>query len=245
MSSEKISFDQGKIVVHKQPIRDELKNKLSEEDIELSEQLITGVRQKRHLLYNLIVGKSCDGCQELKSDYKTKCENKAAPYGNMNSPIMFVNRVPSVLECGTMISHSDTAGYFLTLIMKKLGYDPDDFYYTNFVKCPSPKISADDCWKCATSYFMKEVNLIKPKVLVCEGLSLLKVLKDANIFLNLPETLEYGMVYDSYFVTEKTPMKIVSIYDLDMVLQKTGDDLQQCKNTLWAQLSKIASLVKN
>lgn len=246
MSSEKVRFQDEKIIVNREAISQELQGKMSDEDITLSESIISDMREKRMLTTKILTGYNCGNCAELKNDYiANQCTNKATPYGNMNADVLFASKMPTVLECGTFLSHSDTAGHFLMLILNKLGYNPDEFYFTNFVKCPNPKISLDDCWHCAVSYFLKEVNLIKPKILVCEGLSLLKILRDENIILNIPNKIEYGVIYDSYFISEKTPIKVISIYELNLALQKEGADLQQCKNALWIQLSNIVQSVKN
>lgn len=246
MSSEKISFSDGKITVHKKAIAQELQGKISDEDVGISESIISDMREKRMLSTKILAGHDCGDCAELKSDYIiNQSSNRAAPYGNMNADILFASKMPTVLECGTYLSHSDTAGHFLMLILKKLGYNPDEFYFTDFVKCPNQKISVDDCWHCAVSYFLKEVNLVKPKILVCEGLSLLKILRDGNILLNIPNEMEYGVMYDSYFISEKTPIKVISIYELNLVLQKENADLQQCKNALWVQLTNIVQSIKS
>lgn len=245
-SQEKIVFNDGITTVHKSIIRQELASKMSEEDIYISEDIINKMRNNKKLTMKILTGNDCSGCEELNSDYMKKSNNsKVIPYGSMESPIVFVNKMPTVLDCGSGISHSDTAGYFLMLVLKKLGYNPSDFYFTDFVKCPNQRITVNDCWHCASNYFMQEIKLIKPKVLVCEGLYLLKILKEQNILLNVPETLEHGVMYDTCFITNDIPMKVISIFDLSMLLTKEGSDLQQCKNGLWTQLTNIVQTIKN
>ena len=243
-NDNKVLFEDSKVTIHKNEITSSLVGKLSNEDIALSESLINDMRDKRNLLLDLITGKGCKNCQELNNDYLLKCGNKPIPYGNTSSDVVFVKRVPSVLECACMLSHSDTAGHFLMLIIKKMGFNPDDFYYTDFIKCPNQNITVDACWNCVVNYFLKEIHYIKPKAIVFEGLAIVKTLSQEKILLNLPDALEYGIVYDSFFINENFPVKIVGIYDLDMVLQKEGDDLQQCKNVLWLNVQNIIKLVK-
>lgn len=243
-NDSKVVFEDNKVTIHKKEVTKNLIGKLSNEDINLSESLIDDMRNKRNLLINLITCKNCEKCQELNNDYLLKCGNKPIPYGDTSADVAFIKRIPSVLECTSMLSHSDTAGHFLMLIIKKLGFNPDDFYYTDFIKCPSQNISEDACWNCVMNYFLKEMSYIKPKAIVFEGLAIVKLLLQEKILLNLPDTLEYGIVYNSYFINENFPVKVVGIYDLDMVLQKEGDDLQQCKNTLWMNIQNIIKLVK-
>ena len=60
-----------------------------------------------------------------------------------------------------------------------------------------------------------------------------------------PEKIEYGIIYNSYFITEDRPVKILGIYDLDMVLQKEGNELQQCKNVIWNNLLSIVKSIQS
>ena len=71
------------------------------------------------------------------------------------------------------------------------------------------------------------------------------MLYDGKILLNKPEKIEYGIIYDSYFITEDRPVKILGIYDLDMVLQKEGNELQQCKNVIWNNLLSIVKSIQS
>lgn len=234
-----------KIVIHKSAIKEELKGKISDKDIERSCELTTSMSEIRKIYLDLITGKGCqdkyDSCAELESDYnKSQCGNKCLPFGNSNADIMFVKRIPSVLECGSMMSHSDTAGHFLLLMLDKIGKKPTDFFFTDFIKCPNQKINIDSCWRCATSYFMKEVHVIKPKLLIFEGTSALKALMNENIIIGI-EDIKYGEIYDAEFIN--FPLKVMCIYDIDSVLQKQGKDLQDAKNNLWIFVNKAIRLV--
>lgn len=246
MSSDtKIDFEDNKIIIHRKQIRDELVDKLSEEDINLSKDIIKGNTDKRRLFLDILTSNRCKDCQELNNDYSTKCSNRPGPYGTMMSDIVFVNKIPTVLECASMLSHSDTAGHFLMLIIKKLGLNPDSLYFTDFIKCPSRTLSEDSCWHCVINYFLKEIDYIRPKAIVFQGLTAINMLYDGDILLNKPEKIEYGIIYDSYFISENKPVKILGIYDLDMVLQKNGDELQQCKNVIWNNLLSIVKSIQS
>ena len=73
----------------------------------------------------------------------------------------------------------------------------------------------------------------------------MNMLYNDKILLNKPEKIEYGIIYDSYFITEDRPVKILGIYDLDMVLQKEGNELQQCKNVIWNNLLSIVKSIQS
>lgn len=248
MSSDnnKIEFkDDNKIIIHKTPILEELVGKLSDEDINLSSQVVKENEDKRRLFLSILTSNNCKDCQELNNDYSTKCHNRPGPYGSMASDIVFVNKIPSVLECARMLSHSDTAGHFLMVIIKKLGLNPDDLYFTDFIKCPNRTLSEDSCWHCVVNYFLKEINYIKPKAIIFQGLAAINMLYEGEILLDKPEKVEYGIIYDSYFISKDKPVKILGIYDLDMVLQKEGEELQQCKNVIWNNLLSIVNSIQS
>ena len=131
------------------------------------------------------------------------------------------------------------------LIIKKLGLNPDNLYFTDFIKCPSRTLSEDSCWHCVVNYFLREIDYIRPKAIVFQGLTAINMLYDGKILLNKPEKIEYGIIYDSYFITENRPVKILGIYYLDMVLQKEGNELQQCKNVIWNNLLSIVKSIQS
>lgn len=244
MSSDKIELDDnGKIIVHRRQIENEFVNKLSEQDIVFSREIIKENINKRRLLIEILTSAKCENCQELNNDYSKKCSNRPGPYGSMASDIVFVNKIPTVLECATMLSHSDTAGHFLMLIIKKLGLNPDNLYFTDLIKCPSATLSEDSCWNCIVNYFLREMDYIKPKAMVFQGLNAINMLAQNGILIGIPEKIEYGIIYDAYFMTENRPVKVLGIYDLNMVLQKEGSELQQCKNVIWTNLQSIVKSI--
>lgn len=244
-SDNKIEFNDGKITVHKSKITEILAGKLSEDDIKFSEQIVTENMKKRKLFLEILTSNNCKDCLELNNNYSSKCLNRPAPYGSMSSDIVFVNKIPTELECVMSLSHSDSVSYFLMLIIRKLGLNPDDFYFTDFIKCPSKNISEESCWHCVVNYFLKEISCIQPKAIVFQGLSAIKILSSSDILLDIPDNIEYGIIYDSYLVTKDRPVKILGIYDLNMVLQKEGVELQQCKNVIWQNLSSIVKSVQS
>ena len=233
-----------KILVHRNIIKEELKGKISDKDIERSHEIITSMSDIRKIYLDLITERGCkdkhDSCAELESDYNKQCGNKSLPFGNADADIMFIKRIPSKLECGSLMSHSDTTGHFLLLMLDKAGKKPTDFFFTDFIKCPNQKINIDSCWRCATNYFMREVCIIKPKLLIFEGTSALKALINEKIITGI-EDIKYGEIYNAEFIN--FPVQIMCIYDIDSVLQKEGKELQEAKNNLWIFVNKAIRLV--
>jgi uracil-DNA glycosylase family 4 len=229
-----------KIIIHKNVIKEELNGKISDKDIERSCEITTSMSNIRSMYIDLLTEKGCESCMELKSDYSTQCGNKSLPFGNADADIMFVKRIPSLLECSSLTSHSDTAGHFLLLMLDKAGKKPTDFFFTDFIKCPNPRINIDSCWQCVTNYFIKEVSIVKPKLLIFEGTSALKALINEKVITGIDD-IKYGEIYNANFIN--SPIQIMCIYDIDFVLQKDGKELQEAKNNLWAFINKAIRLV--
>ena len=84
---------------------------------------------------------------------------------------------------------------------------------------------------------IKEIECVAPKLIICDGLSLLKACArmENPVFLDLPSDIAYGKIYDT-----RTPkgfaVKVMAMYDLDVVLRKTGEEYDKCKTDLWQQL---------
>lgn len=240
MNSNKVEFNDGKIIVHKKEVVKDLHGKLSEEDIRISEEIISNNHKERELLIDILTGAHCNLCSESA---KQQYPNKSAPYGNMSADIVFVNKMPSVLECATMLTHSDTAGHVLKLILSKLNLKISDLYFTDLIKC-SNKILEESCYTCIHNYFLKEIYHVKPKAIVFQGLTAMNILYKAGILLNAPEVIEYGKIYDSYIISKDNPVKVMGIYDLNMVLEKEDEKLKECKKTVWDNLTSIVNAIK-
>lgn len=243
MISDNIEFKDDKIIIHNKNITDKLIDKLSEENIQTSKEIIDSHINNRKLLIDLVSCNKCKDCPELNSEYLQKCSNKPIPYGNVSADIVFVNKIPTVSECVGMLSHSDTSSYLLMLILKKTGLNPDNFYFTDFIKCPNRNISIDALWHCAVNYFLKEIKQIQPKVIVFQGLTIINMLYENGILLNKPDKIEYGIIYDSYLLGTEKPLKVMGIYDMNMVLQKEGEELQQCKNFIWHNILNVVNSI--
>ena len=231
-----------KIIICKKDIVKGLHGKLLEDDILKSEEMIDNNRKERQILIDILIGNCCNSCTELT---KCECPNRSIPYGNMSSNIVFVKKRPTTLECSTMLTHSDTAGHFLMLILNKLGLSPNNLYFTDLIKCSANLSSEESYFNCIHNYFLKEIYHIKPKAMIFQGLMGLNILYKSGILLDTPERIEYGKIYESYLISRENPVKVIGIYDLDMVLEKDGDKLKECKNTVWHNLSSIVKAIQS
>jgi uracil-DNA glycosylase family 4 len=142
--------------------------------------------------------------------------------------------MPTDYEVATMTSHSDKNGVFLSLILDKMKVTRDSIYCTDMIKCNS-QLDEQSFNECIKFYLNKEIEYVSPKVIVCNGLSVLKTCIKLQLLQDLPLDVTYGKLYDAK-TNSNAPIKVIAIYDLDTVLKKTDGDYEKCKTELWTQL---------
>lgn len=217
------------VVIRPRSIISKLDGKLSKQDLDKTEALMN-----KQIQYSSIIHKLNTCCFGINCANANKCTLRSLPSGNIDADIMFVGKTPTEYE--TCIgAFTDVNGAFLSLILDKLNIPRGNVYMTDFIKCCTNNLDEESYNSCINTYFAKEVDIIKPKLIVCLGLPLLKTFVRANIFNGLSETVAYGNIYNAS-TKSGNPVKIMSIYDLDKVLQKTGEDYEKCKTELWGQL---------
>lgn len=217
------------VITRPQTIADNLKNKLTEEDIEIGCQSVNLLRKHQQLKTALY-----QGCNNTSCKNKS-CLLKGIPCGNIKSDIMLLNKMPSEYDVCNFSSHTDEIGVFLSVILKRMQIDINSLYMTDLIKCHVENLDKHSYDECISQYFLKEMDIVSPKLIICNGLPLLKALDFNKIIKDLPQNLSYGNIYD---VTDKNgrQLKITAIYELSKVLQKEGDDYTNCKLALWNQI---------
>lgn len=209
-----------------------LQDKLAPEDLSLAAKIAN--------LQNTLMGIKTDlylRCSDLNCSAKGLCPFRSIPNGNMNADVMFISKTPSQYEACNLNSHSDRAGVFLSLILQKLGVSRESVYYTDMIKCHTNNLDKNSYNQCINHYMIKEIECIAPKLIICDGLSLLKACArmENPVFLDLPSDIAYGKIYDTR-TAKGFAVKVMAMYDLDVVLRKTGEEYDKCKTDLWQQL---------
>ena len=105
--------------------------------------------------------------------------------GNPNADLMLIGEAPGAEEDKQGIPFVGRAGKLLTDILKAINFEREDIYIANILKCRppnnrDPKPSEREVCK---PYLYKQIDLIKPKMILCLG----KVA--ANVMLNNNESL--------------------------------------------------------
>lgn len=210
-------------------VSESLNDKLSSEDISAGMSIVN-----RQIMSSNIKTNLCRQCSNTNCNAKNNCLFRAIPNGNPNADIMFLNKMPTDYELCNMTSHSDRNGVFLSLILSKMNVSRDSVYCTDMIKC-NAQLDEESYNECIQTYISKEIEYVSPKVIVCNGLSVLKACIKSNIIKNLSLDVTYGKIYDASAVSG-LPIKVIAIYDLNTVLQKTGNEYEKCKTELWTQI---------
>ena len=96
--------------------------------------------------------------------------------GNPNADVMVVGEGPGAEEDKQGLPFVGRAGKLLTDILKAINFERDDVYIGNIVKCrpPDNRTPLPDEMETCLPYLKKQIELIKPKVILCLGLTAAK-----------------------------------------------------------------------
>lgn len=114
--------------------------------------------------YNSI--KKCQKCELHKSR-----KNFVFGVGNPNAKLMLIGEAPGAEEDLQGIPFVGRAGKLLTDILKAINFERDEVYIANILKCRPPNnrdplpTERETCFP----YLDKQIELIKPKLILCLG----------------------------------------------------------------------------
>ena len=96
--------------------------------------------------------------------------------GNPNADVMVVGEGPGAEEDKQGLPFVGRAGKLLTDILKAINFERDDVYIGNIVKCrpPENRTPLPDEMETCLPYLRKQIELIKPKLILCLGLTAVK-----------------------------------------------------------------------
>ena len=135
--------------------------KVSNSDIPTNHSLPNDINK----LENIV--KNCHLCQLSKTR-----KNVVFGEGNPNSKLLFIGEGPGANEDQTGRPFVGRAGELLTKIIENvLELKRDDIYIANIVKCrpPGNRVPTEEEVKECIPYLLKQIELIKPSVIVTLG----------------------------------------------------------------------------
>ncbi|MCZ7610364.1 MAG: uracil-DNA glycosylase [Ignavibacterium sp.] len=96
--------------------------------------------------------------------------------GNPNADVMVIGEGPGAEEDKQGLPFVGRAGQLLTDILKAIKFSREEVYIGNIVKCrpPNNRVPLPDEMDACIPYLNKQIELIKPKLILCLGLTAAK-----------------------------------------------------------------------
>ncbi|MEE9429774.1 MAG: uracil-DNA glycosylase [Melioribacteraceae bacterium] len=105
--------------------------------------------------------------------------------GNSNADVMIIGEAPGADEDKQGKPFVGRAGKLLTDILKAINFERDEVFIANILKCrpPSNRNPLPEEMNECTPYLYKQIEMIKPKVILCLGLVAAHYLIDDKLSL--------------------------------------------------------------
>lgn len=235
----RIIEDGNEVTVALRPsvVTEGLNGRLSPEDISAGSSMVF-----RQLNLNSVVNSLYRGCYDINCSIKGKSMFRGIPNGDMDARIMFIGRNPTQYEACNMYSHCDKCGVYLSLILSKMNIKRSQIYCTDMIKC-SEQPDEESCKQCVMSYLNKEILMVNPEIIICDGVPVLNACFRMGVFSDgLDDKRTYGTIYEVTTAMGKK-LKVMAIFDLMRVLSKDANEYAECKKILYEQLKNVIQAI--
>lgn len=143
-------------------------------------------------------------------------------HGNTNSKIMFITDEPTKSEDELKAFYVGNSGELLAnMIENVLNIKKEDIYITNLVKCKSLNGFTNSNFEVCSSYLFKQLELIKPKLIVALGEKVYSYLmKNEDNFLQIRgkklsfNSISLIAIYSPIFLLKNPSLKKDAYYDM-------------------------------
>lgn len=171
---------------------------------------------------------SCTSCALAES-----CTNKVPGEGPTKAEMMFIGESPGENEDQEGRPFVGPSGQLMDVILEKLGWDRNDIYITNVVKCRPPenrKLQQAELAACR-QHLMTEIEIVQPKVIICWG----SLSANTLIHPDFKITQEIGHWF------EDSGKRLMAVYHPSYILrQQDGSPKQnELKWQVWNALQKV------
>ncbi len=125
------------------------------------------------------ISKEIENCKECKSN---KTGFPVVGEGTSEAEIMFVGEAPGSSEVKEGRPFVGRSGKFLTKMLESIGINRKDVYITSPVKYyPGKRSPTPEEFRHGKKHLLKQIDVIKPKIIVLLGNVALKTLVDENL----------------------------------------------------------------
>jgi len=173
--------------------------------------------------------KACRKCQ--LGDLR---KNSVPGEGNPNADIVFVGEGPGANEDEQGRPFVGRAGQLLDKIITAMGLKRSDVYICNILKCRPPDNRdprPDEIISCLP-FLKRQLELIRPKVIVALGAPAAKTLLETN----KPIGQLRGKFYDFYFEDFSPPVKLMPTYHPAYLLRNYSHENRQ---RVWEDMKTV------
>jgi uracil-DNA glycosylase len=151
--------------------------------------------------------------------------------GNPDADLMFIGEAPGADEDAQGEPFVGRAGQLLNNMIKAMGLRREDVYIANIIKCRPPgnrTPERDECETCSP-FLMRQISVIKPKVIVALGAVAARTLLAINAPMSELRGLWYdfrgtklAVTYHPAFLLRDPRQKKEAWKDLQMVMTELG-----------------------
>ncbi|NJE05358.1 uracil-DNA glycosylase [Thermococcus sp. M36] len=119
--------------------------------------------------------------------------------GSYDAKIMFVGEAPGYWEDQKGLPFVGRAGKVLDELLAEIGLTRDEVYITNIVKCrpPDNRDPADDEIKACSPYLDRQIDIIRPKVIVPLGRHSMRYILEKFGFQPEPISRIHGKTFEA------------------------------------------------
>ncbi len=154
--------------------------------------------------------------------------------GNESAKIMFVGEAPGANEDETGMPFIGRGGKLLSEMLCETGLTRQEhIYITNIVKCrpPENRDPKPAELKLCTAFLNEQINIIKPKIIVCVGRMAAKYLIDKNYKI-MQEHGQFTQINGVYYTAILHPAAVLRNINLKPLLKQDFIIIKQKLHTL-------------
>lgn len=164
-------------------------------------------------------------------------KNAVPGEGPLEAKVMFVGEAPGYNEDVQGKPFVGSAGKFLGELLQVAGFQRENVYITNVLKCRPPENrdpADDEIETCTTNYLQKQVAMINPKLIVALGRIAARTLLNRYVVMGK----EHGKLLDCTYAS--TSFKLFLTYHPAAALYGA-----ETKQRLQADFRKLGSVLKS
>lgn len=223
------------------------KKVLSEKNYEKAIKTLDGVSDINKVYSDILSNEKCDNCE-----FKNEHTKKILPIINSSADIMIITENVSQKEVENGQLLSDPKGIVLLAMLNLLKTDINNIYITPISKCYSKEIQFNTALRCTSKYILREVQHVKPKMIITLGELPMKIVKavffDVANYKDLKLADEIKGVHkltkdNSTMEGLDTSINFIHTISPKRILKLKGDKQKKFKNILWGGLNKIDKFI--